>query len=80
MDQAQKAWHATDAAEALEYWETDPRTGLSAEEVETRRARLGENALPEPPKPSAIRQLLGQLADPSSGRCSWRRWCPSAWP
>lgn len=67
MDQAHKAWHATDAAEALEYWEADARSGLSSEEVETRRARLGENALPEPPKPSPIRQLLGQLADPLVG-------------
>src|SRR5690606_11823361 len=54
-------------AEALEYWEADGRVGLASEEVEQRRARLGENALPEPPKPSAIRQLLGQLADPLVG-------------
>ncbi|HEY8427823.1 MAG TPA: cation-translocating P-type ATPase [Sandaracinaceae bacterium] len=67
MNQGQKAWHALAAADALAYWEADPRTGLSSEEVERRRAALGENALPEPPKPSAIRQLLGQLADPLVG-------------
>lgn len=67
MNQTEKPWHAMSAAEALEYWEADGRVGLTPEEVERRRAQLGENALPEPPKPSAIKQLLGQLADPLVG-------------
>ncbi len=67
MLQSPKAWHALQGHEALEYWESDGRRGLTPEEVSERRARLGENALPEPPKPSAIRQLLGQLADPLVG-------------
>lgn len=67
LNQTEKPWHAMSAAEALEYWQADGRVGLASEEVERRRARLGENALPEPPKPSAIKQLLGQLADPLVG-------------
>ncbi len=67
MDQAQKAWHAIDAAEAVDYWDTDAQDGLAPDEVERRRARLGDNALPEPPRPSAVVQFLSQFADPLVG-------------
>ncbi len=67
MEQGQKAWHAMEAAAAVGYWETDARAGLTPDEVERRRARLGENALPEPPRPSALARLLSQFADPLVG-------------
>jgi Ca2+-transporting ATPase len=65
--QSPKAWHALEANEALGHWEADGARGLATAEVEQRRTRLGENALPEAPRPSALRQLLGQLADPLVG-------------
>ncbi len=67
MSQIQNEWHALTPSAALSYWEADGQTGLSADEVERRRARLGENAIPDAPRPSALRQFLGQFADPLVG-------------
>src|SRR5687767_2254788 len=66
-EQAQKPWHAMETGEVCRYWEAEPRRGLSAAEVEARRARLGPNKLPEPPKPSALRQFLAQFMNPLVG-------------
>jgi Ca2+-transporting ATPase len=67
LAQDQNAWHALEAREALKHWESDPNRGLSGTEVDARRKRLGENALPDPPKPHPLRALIGQLADPLVG-------------
>ena len=67
MSQQPKPWHAMDALEVSRYWDTDAQRGLSPDEVEARRARLGPNSLPEAPKPSAIKQFLGQFANPFVG-------------
>ncbi len=60
-------WHARTLEEARRRWGTDPAVGLSGDVVLERRGRLGENALPRPDPPSALRQLLSQLADPLVG-------------
>ncbi len=60
-------WHARRLDEALERWDADPAKGLTDEKAAKRRGKLGENVLPSPEKPSAIRQLLSQLADPLVG-------------
>lgn len=60
-------WHVLDAGAAVAYWDADAQNGLTGAEVSARRARMGENALPEPPRPSALKQLLSQLADPLVG-------------
>ncbi|MDT0165356.1 HAD-IC family P-type ATPase [Actinotalea sp. AC32] len=39
------------------------REGLGGREAEERLDRHGRNALPEPPRPSAVRRLLSQYAD-----------------
>jgi Ca2+-transporting ATPase len=49
------------------YWEADLRSGLKGSEVAAKRARLGENRIPEPAKPSAILQFLSGFADPLVG-------------
>jgi Ca2+-transporting ATPase len=67
LRQDQNGWHALAAREALEQWKADPDKGLKASEVESRRKSLGENALPDPPKPHPLKALLGQLADPLVG-------------
>ncbi|HJL19273.1 MAG TPA: cation-transporting P-type ATPase [Sandaracinaceae bacterium LLY-WYZ-13_1] len=60
-------FHTLGPDAAVRYWDADPENGLSGAEVARRRERLGENALPEPPKPSALKQLLGQFTDPLVG-------------
>ena len=60
-------WHTLDGPAALVYWDSSSKNGLSTSKVEERRARLGENSLPVPPRESAIKQLLGQFADPLVG-------------
>lgn len=61
------AWHAMEAAEVAQKQSADLERGLDAKEVEARRARFGLNAMPEAPRPSALRQLLSQFADPLVG-------------
>jgi len=67
LTQSQKAWHAMDVQAVSSYWESDLRAGLASDEVQARRARLGENRIPEPPRPSAILQFLSGFADPLVG-------------
>src|SRR5687767_3469991 len=66
-EQAKKPWHAMEAGEVVLYWEADARRGLTASEVEARRARLGPNKLPEKEKPSALKQFFGQFMNPLVG-------------
>ncbi|MGF1465822.1 MAG: cation-translocating P-type ATPase [Sandaracinaceae bacterium] len=60
-------WHAIAPDQAVHRLATDAEVGLSAAEAEERLARHGANALPEPPRPSALVQLLRQFADPLVG-------------
>ncbi|MCB9593466.1 MAG: calcium-translocating P-type ATPase, SERCA-type [Sandaracinaceae bacterium] len=60
-------WHARALDDALKRWEANPTRGLEPELVATRRAKLGDNSLPTEEPPSALRQLLSQLADPLVG-------------
>ena len=65
--EANAPWHARPAEEALAEHGTDAERGLPPERVEALRARFGENALPEPPRPSALRRFLAQFRDPLVG-------------
>ena len=47
-----------------QYWNTSADRGLSPSAIEGLRKQLGENAIPAPPKPSAIRQFLSGFGDP----------------
>jgi len=67
LTQVQKPWHAMDVQAVSSYWEADLRAGLKGSEVHEKRARLGENRIPEPAKPSAILQFLSGFADPLVG-------------
>ena len=67
MTQAQRPWHAMNVQAVGSYWDADLRSGLKSSEVAAKRARLGENRIPEPPKPNAILQFLSGFADPLVG-------------
>ncbi len=58
-------WHALEPAQVLQQLDADAAQGLSAEAVALRRARHGDNALPEaPPRPlwrSFARQFVSPL-------------------
>ncbi len=58
------AWHAESAEQVLRHLATDPARGLAAAEVARRRARHGENALPEPPPRPGWRTFVRQFASP----------------
>jgi len=51
------------AEEALSLMESRS-TGLKNAEADARRASLGNNALPDPPKPHLLRRIFGQLTSP----------------
>ncbi|WP_341920571.1 HAD-IC family P-type ATPase [Polaromonas sp. YR568] len=57
-------WHALPAGEVLAQLACDPALGLSAAEVEQRRAREGANALPEPPRRSMLAVFARQFRSP----------------
>jgi len=61
---AEVPWHALDVATALEKAGADAARGLVALEVAQRRARYGANALPEPPRRSALRVFARQFKSP----------------
>lgn len=54
--------HDVDAA--LEAAGVDPRTGLDQAEAERRRAEVGPNELPEPPRVTLGEQVVTQLREP----------------
>jgi magnesium-transporting ATPase (P-type) len=58
------AWHAVDAAQALERLGSDAGSGLSAQGVAMRSAHHGPNALPEAPQRSALLVFLRQFKSP----------------
>lgn len=46
---APQEWHALSAEQALQYFATDPRHGLSSDEAAGRLVQYGYNRLPPPP-------------------------------
>ena len=56
-------WHTREATEVARAFGVDPQRGLSATEVERRRAEHGPNLLEEAPRPPTWRRLLALLAD-----------------
>jgi len=60
-------WHARPAAELAAHHGVDPSVGLGEAAVLRQRERFGPNALPPPPKPSALRQFFGQFLNPLVG-------------
>lgn len=61
------AWYATPVADVIRAKGTDPERGLSAEDVQRLREQYGPNALPPPPKPSIVKQILSQFLNPLVG-------------
>ena len=57
-------WHALRVEQVLTRLGCDPALGLSAAEVEQRRAREGANTLPEPPRRSALAVFARQFKSP----------------
>lgn len=57
-------WHALPAEKVLAQLDCDPASGLSAAEVEQRRAREGANTLPEPPRRSMLVIIARQFKSP----------------
>ncbi|MDP2452152.1 MAG: HAD-IC family P-type ATPase [Polaromonas sp.] len=57
-------WHALPAGEVLAQLACDPAIGLSAADVEQRRAREGANALPEPQRRSMLAVFARQFKSP----------------
>ncbi|TFY98790.1 cation-transporting P-type ATPase [Ramlibacter rhizophilus] len=53
-------WHTLDAPQVGEHLKSPPG-GLSHEQAQRRLAQHGANALPEPPRRSALRRFLGQF-------------------
>ncbi len=64
VGEAQPAWHAMSAEDALAAQSVDPASGLTAAEVETRRAKYGPNKFAEAAKEPRWRALLRQYGDP----------------
>src|SRR5512137_1690837 len=58
------AWHALDVAAALRQLGCDASAGLTSQAVAQRAAEYGPNALPEPPKRSALLVFLRQFKSP----------------
>jgi Ca2+-transporting ATPase len=67
MAESERAWHAMPAAEVAREWNTDVARGLTPEAVIERRARVGTNELPAPPRPSALKLMLAQVVNPLVG-------------
>ncbi len=58
------SWHALEIEPALQRLDSDAAAGLSGAACRARQAEHGPNALPQPPRPSALRLLLRQFASP----------------
>src|SRR4051794_41889624 len=61
---AKKPWHALTVPEALEAESVDPAVGLSATEVEARRATFGLNKFAETAKEPRWQTFVRQYRDP----------------
>ncbi|WP_373499947.1 cation-translocating P-type ATPase [Desulfococcus sp.] len=58
LPEPEKPWHTLTVDEAASFWETEPATGLTADEAEARRSRYGENRLAESrPRPAWLKFL-----------------------
>ncbi len=60
---AAEAWHAAEADDVLRKLDSDPRSGLGAEEVARRLEKYGPNRLPEAGKRGPLKRLLTQFAN-----------------
>jgi magnesium-transporting ATPase (P-type) len=60
-DSTRRTWHAETAAEVLQALGTDPRTGLTEQEVAARRSRYGPNRLTPPVRRSTAARLAAQF-------------------
>jgi Ca2+-transporting ATPase len=58
------AWHTLPVADAIKAQGVDPAPGLSASDVEARRAKYGPNKFAEPKKESGWTKFLRQYTDP----------------
>ncbi len=56
--------HAEPIEQVLQRCAGDPTRGLTGEEAAKRLATLGRNELPKQPKPSALKRVLAQFANP----------------
>ncbi len=61
------AWHSLDAATAASRLGVSPERGLDSSEAARRTARLGPNALIEPPRPVMWRSFVRQFRSPLIG-------------
>ena len=61
---ASPLWHALPAGEVLAQLACDPAVGLSAADVEQRRAREGANTLPEAQRRSMLAVVVRQFKSP----------------
>lgn len=57
-------FYATPAAAACQALRVDAAAGLTDDEAAARRAKAGENRLPDPPRESELRRVLRQLESP----------------
>lgn len=60
-------WHSLPARRVVERLGTNLDEGLDPQGVTQRRARYGENRLPQAPKPHPLRRFVSQFADPLVG-------------
>ncbi|MDH3714398.1 MAG: HAD-IC family P-type ATPase, partial [Gammaproteobacteria bacterium] len=56
-------WHTLDTQAVVQRLKVDPAVGLDNDQVESRRARAGENRIPDRRRRSAVRMLVDQLLD-----------------
>lgn len=61
MEIETNSWHSRTVQETTEALGTDPATGLTTAEAETRLAQYGSNELTEQPRPGFWQLLLGQF-------------------
>jgi len=61
---AKKAWHALTVEDALKDQGVEESAGLSAVEVQSRRAKFGSNKFADAPRESRLTVFLRQYADP----------------
>src|SRR5687767_7231456 len=64
QDSPGTAWHTLSVADALAAQSVDPNVGLSASEVEARRAKFGANKFAEAKKESGWSKFVRQYRDP----------------
>ena len=63
----ERPWHHLSVDAVVTALTVDPARGLDAASVRTRRDTYGPNALPPPPRPSVLRQILSQFLNPLVG-------------